>query len=196
MTQFNKELDSQINKVSYARNKVILKETWHSISGKDSVKGWCKDYKVPLLWIVPKESQGAFRTLIDVQKNNYSHNTAVVSAINTLKSMDVAFLTNQQKVEEAFLKLIGPEFQKLWNEVREEVIAEAKQQIGNDMSDWNVADLTTLQKILKKKQQEKAKKEKLAGAKSAVRSMNENKLRDRVERFLDAHPEFCDDLTA
>lgn len=196
LTQFNKELDSQIDKVSYARNKVILKETWHSISGKDSVKGWCKDYKVPLLWIVPKESQGAFRTLIDVQKNNYSHNTAVVSAINTLKSMDVAFLTNQQKVEEAFLKLIGPEFQKLWNEVREEVIAEAKQQIGNDMSDWNVADLTTLQKILKKKQQEKAKKEKLAGAKSAVRSMNENKLRDRVERFLDAHPEFCDDLTA
>jgi len=26
--------------------------------------------------------------------------------------------------------------------------------------------------------------------------MEENKLRNLVEQFLDAHPEFCDDLTA
>lgn len=195
LTQFNKELDEQIKKISYAHNKVILKETWRSMSGEDSVKDWCRHYEVPLLWIVPKESQGAFSTLIDVQKNNHAYDTAVVSAINTLKSINATFLTDKDKAKDAFVKLIGPEFQELWDQEHETVIANAKQQIGNDMSDWNVRDLATLQQILKKMQKDKAKREKLAGAKSAVRSMEENKLRDRVERFLDAHPEFCDDLT-
>jgi hypothetical protein len=48
--------------------------------------------------------------------------------------------------------------------------------------------------MLKKAQQEKAKKEKLAGTKNRVRNMNDTALRDRVVAFLDNHPEFCDDF--
>ena len=60
------------------------------------------------------------------------------------------------------------------------------------MSTWSIADLSALQKILKNALQEKAKKEKLAGAKANVRNMKDSILRDRVAAFLDAHPEFCD----
>ena len=48
--------------------------------------------------------------------------------------------------------------------------------------------------MIKQIQQDKAKKEKLAGAKAGVRNMKETILRDRVTAFLDAHPEFCDDF--
>ena len=62
------------------------------------------------------------------------------------------------------------------------------------MSAWDIVDLPLVQQLLKAAMQEKAKKEKLANAKSAVQSMKEEVLRKSVAAFLDAHPEFCDEI--
>ena len=194
LTQFHKELDIQINNVSFARNKSTLLETWRTITGEDSIKEWCNKHDVPLMWIIPKELTKAFSTLLDVQNGNYAINTAVVSAIASLQKMDTSILTDNSSIEKAFMALIGSEYSLLWDVNRTAIITEAKIKIGNDMSTWTAADLTTLQGILKRRQQETAKKEKLAGAKNNVRIMQESVLRDRVAAFLDAHPEFCDEF--
>ena len=195
LTQFNRELDAQINKISFARNKSTLLETWRLITGEDSIKTWCNTHDVPLMWIVPKELTKAFSTLLDVQNGNYTVDAAVTSAIHSLQKMDTSILTDNSRIEKAFMALIGSEYSLLWDVNRVAIITEAKIKIGNDMSTWTAADLTTLQGILKRMQQEKAKKEKLAGTKNNVRTMQESVLRDRVTAFLDAHPEFCDEFS-
>ena len=195
LTQFNRELDAQINKISFARNKSTLLETWRLITGEDSIKEWCNTHDVPLMWIVPKELTKAFSTLLDVQNGNYTVDAAVTSAIHSLQKMDTSILTDNSRIEKAFMALIGSEYSLLWDVNRVAIITEAKIKIGNDMSTWTAADLTTLQGILKRMQQEKAKKEKLVGTKNNVRTMQESVLRDRVTAFLDAHPEFCDEFS-
>lgn len=192
LTVFEKELQTQIGRISFARNKVMLQETWRSISGIDTVREWCTVHEVPLMWIVPKDLQKAFATLLDVQKKNQTVDTAVVAAINALKTMDNSILTDGVKIETAFLAMVGSEYVGIWNAERTALLTKAKLQFGNDMSAWSIADLSALQKILKNALQEKAKKEKLAGTKANVRKMNDSVLRDRVASFLDAHPEFCD----
>ena len=109
--------------------------------------------------------------------------------------MDKGILTDNNCIEKAFIALIGSEYSLLWDANRTAIITEAKIKIGNDMSTWTAADLTTLQGILKRLQQEKAKKEKLVGAKNDVLTMKESVLRDRVTAFLDTHPEFCDEFS-
>ena len=195
LTQFNKELDAQINKINFARNKSALMEIWRAITGEDSIKKWCNAHDVPLMWIIPKELIKAFSTLLDAQNGNYTDDTAVTSAIHSLKKMDTSILTDHSQIEKAFVTLVGSEYSLLWDVNRTAIITEAKIKIGNDMSTWTTSDLTTLQGILKRMQQEKAKKEKLAGAKSKVRTMEEASLRDRVIVFLDSHPEFCDEFS-
>ena len=101
-------------------------------------------------------------------------------------------MTDGNKIEAAFLTMVGSEYVEIWNAERTELLTKAKMQFGNDMSVWSIADLSALQKILKNALQEKAKKEKLAGTKVYVRNMKDSILRDRVAAFLDAHPEFCD----
>lgn len=194
LTQFDKELNEQINKINFARNKVMLQETWHISTGIPSVKEWCNIHNVPLLWIIPNEQKKAFRTLIDIQKKNRIVDTDVADAINVLRSMDTSLLTDQSKIDAALIALIGQEYKQLWSDNRDVIIAQTKMKIGNDMSMWSVSDLTVLQKVLKKFQQEKAKKEKLVNTKNKLMSMNEKMLRERVSTFLDAHPEFCDDF--
>ena len=194
LTVFERELQTQIGRISFARNKVVLQETWRSISGIDTVREWCTKHETPLMWIIQKDLQKAFSTLLDVQKKNHTVDTAVVSAINALRNMDNSILTDSKKIEDAFLKTVGTEYMDIWNSERTSILAKAKIQFGNDMSTWSIADLSSLQHILKKAQQEKAKKEKLAGTKAKVRNMKDTVLRDRVAAFLDEHPEFCDDF--
>lgn len=192
LTVFEKELQTQIGRISFARNKVILQETWRSISGVDTVREWCTAHEVPLMWIIPNNLQKAFSTLLDVQKKNQTVDTAVVAAINDLKNMENSILTDENKIEAAFLAMVGSEYVEIWKAERTALLTKAKMQFGNDMSAWSIADLSALQKILKSALQEKAKKEKLAGTKEHIRNMKESALRDRVAEFLDAHPEFCD----
>lgn len=194
LTVFEKELKTQISRISFARNKIILQETWRSISGIDTVCEWCTEHEVPLMWIVPKELEKAFTTLLDVQRGNQTIDTSVVAAINDLRNMDNSILTDDTKIETAFLAVVGSEYVDIWNAERTALLAKAKIQFGNDMSVWSIADLSALQRILKQVQQEKAKKEKLADTKANVRNMNDGILRDRVTAFLDAHPEFCDNF--
>lgn len=195
LTVFEKELQTQVGRISFARNKVILQETWRSLASIDTVREWCTAHEVPLMWIVPKDLQKAFSTLLDVQKKNQTVDTAVVAAINDLQNMDNAILTDDSKIEAAFLAMVGSEYIEIWNKERATLLTKAKMQFGNDMSAWSIADLSALQKILKQAQQEKAKKEKLAGTKASVLNMNDSILRNRVTAFLDAHPEFCDSFT-
>lgn len=194
LTQFEKELNTQISRISFARNKATLQETWKTLTGIETVKEWCAVYEVPLLWIIPSELQKPFLTLIDVQKQNHTVDTAVVAAINALQKMDSSILNNKEKIDSAFLATVGTEYSDVWNTEHATIIAKAKMKLGNDMSSWYITDLSSLQKMLKQAQQEKAKKEKLAGAKNSVRNMNETVLKDRVAAFLDAHPEYCDDF--
>jgi hypothetical protein len=194
LTVFEKELKTQIGRISFARNKVILQETWRSITGIDTIHKWCTAHEVPLMWIIPKELQKAFTTLLDVQRKNQTVDTAVVAAINDLRNMDNSILTDGSIIEAAFLAMVGSEYVDIWNAERTALLTKAKMQFGNDMSVWSIADLSALQRILKQAQQEKAKKEKLAGAKAKVRNMQDSILRDRVTAFLDAHPEFCDNF--
>lgn len=192
LSQFEKELNTQVGQISQARNRVLLKERWYALSGEETVKEWCKTHSAPLLWILSKEQQKAVETVIDVQNGNRTIDQNVQNAISVLESMDVLMLTNDKVIAEAFLKTVGEEYRSIFEEERDAIIAQAKMQIGNDMSAWGITDLAVLQKILKRALQEKAKKEKLERAKNCADSMDASTLRERVKHFIENHPEFCD----
>ena len=195
LTQFDRELDNQMGRVSFARNKVMLKETWKTITGIETVKDWCATYEVPIMWVIPTEMQKIISTIIDVQNNNHTDSVKVVNALNYLKSMDTSLLNDKNKIETAFLTTVGEEYMDIWTIEHSSIIAKAKMRFGNDMSTWSFSDLSSLQRMMKQAQQDKAKKEKLVSTKNQVRIMNDTVLRDRVTAFLDEHPEFCDDFS-
>lgn len=193
-TVFEKELKSQISRISQARNRILLQEIWRSRSSCDSVKDWCIQHGAPLLWIVSKEERRAITTVINVMKNQRVLDQDVVNAITTLKSIDAALLTDDKVIADALVLVVGLEYRSIFETERNQILTAAKMQLGNDMSGWDIGELTAFQQLLKKAQQEKAKREKLSTTKNIVKTMNEGTLRTIVQAFLDAHPEYCDDF--
>lgn len=190
--QFEKELNNQKGRISQARHRILLQERWLALTGEQTVRSWCTTHCVPIMWVVSKNFQAAIATVISVQNNKYALDSNVQNAIAVLESPEAAILNDDQKLENAFLAAVGQEYKEIFTEKRSEIIARAKMQIGNDMSDWTASNLIMLQQIMKKARQEKAKKEKLENAKNIVKSMKEDAVKDRLTVFLDEHPEFCD----
>ena len=164
------------------------------MSGEDTVKEWCTKHCAPLLWIVSKEQRKAIETLISVQKDRRTLDQDVVTALSTLKAMDSTFLSDDNRIVDALMETVGTEFRDIFDAERNQIIAKAKMSLGNNMGTGDVDGLKVFQNILKKAQQEKAKREKLSSTKKHVQTMNEGKLRDKVQAFLDVHPEYCDDF--
>lgn len=195
LSQFERELNSQIGRIKSARNKMILRETWRQLTGFESIKEWCVEYEVPLAWVLPRDMMKSFNTLSNVFNSAYTQDADVVSAIDELGHIDADLISNRDSINAAFLSVVGIEYKEIWSTEHKKLINDAKHKLGNDMSKWTIHDLSDFQKMLKHTQQEKAKKEKLAGTKEWVRVMSDTALRKRVMAFLDQHPEFCDNFS-
>lgn len=192
--QFEKELNCLMNQINQARNRIMLLERWQTLSGSETIKKWCAEHSAPIFWIVTKEQGVAFSIIAKVQKNQRTIDADVINALNVLDTMDSSILNDDSMIFNSLLKIVGQEYKEIFLTQRKQVFAKAKMQLGNNMSDWNAADLTVLQQILKKTQQDKAKKEKLSDTKKYVQTVDETILRNKIQSFLDAHPEFCDDF--
>lgn len=194
-TQFERELKSQIWIISRARNRILLQERWVSLTGKERVKDWCTDHGTPIMWIVDRELRSALTAVIDTQNGKTVLDEDVQKAIQTLNPANSAVFTDDKLIAEAFVKTVGTEYREILTSERASIMTQAKLKLGNDMSAWDLTELSIFQRILKNYLQEKAKKEKLAATKSVVQTMKDTDLRSRVTAFLDAHPEFCDSFT-
>jgi len=192
---FEKELNTQIGRISQARNRILLQERWRALTGKDSVKAWCADQGAPLAWIVPKELRKMVSTIVDVQQNRRTLDQDVQSAYHALETMDTAILTDTEKITAELLAVVGREYADIFAAEQTAVLTKAKLNLGNDMSTWDAADLPALQSILKEELRKKARREKYEKTKAKIVIMDPEELRQRIVKFIDAHPEFCDVFT-
>ncbi len=192
VNQFEKDLKVQTGRISQRRNCSILVQRWKILSSTDTVEAWSIAHGIPLLWVVPKNSAKAIRTLMAVQRDERVLDQDVRAAINVLVTMDHTVLTDKMVAEQAFMDAIGTDFRDIFEEKRREIVTELKLKLGNDVSAWDVADLRTVQATLRKYQAAKDKREKLQSTQTHVKHMSEDVLKEKVSAFLSAHPEFCD----
>ncbi len=194
LSQFERELNNQKNNISMARNRIYLKEKWSTLTGTSTVKAWCNGHGVPLPILVSKQFQNALSTLIDVQNERYTSDGAVKEALSFFDSAEVDLLLNDGAIEKLFIETLGAEYKEIWNEKKTDILAKARMS-KSDLSSWTAVDLMGLQKLIKQEQQIVAKREKLAQTKAAVEAMAESRLKEKVQMFLDVHPEFCDNFS-
>lgn len=192
--QFNNALKQQTNQISQARNRILLRDLWIRLTGVETVKEWCMKHRAPIQWIVPQRYSKAIETVADVQRDRRVMDQYVQGALGMLEQMDIGLLTNDSKIEDAFIHTIGEEYRAVWQAEKDMLMSRARQKNGSDLYTWGFQELTEFRQILKEAQKEKAKREKMTLAQHAVKRMNEAKLRNRVAQFLDQHPEYCDDF--
>lgn len=195
VTQFDHALNDQLKKITYSKNREILKSTWTTISGTDSVKTWSNRYGVPLVWVVPDNMQSAVTTLISIQQGGSAMDSSVVSAINAFKSMDVSILTDKKQLDDIFFAKVGEEYRS----IRDKAMTQIKLKCGSEVNNWAMK-ANEITAVLKSFYQAEMRKQKLDDTKQKYKTFDpkdtgkvEN-VKKRVLEFLEKHPEYCDDF--
>ena len=194
INQFDSALNSQTAKIKAARNKQLLLSKWENLTGEKTVKNWCVTHQAPIRWIIPRECSKAISVLIDVQTGVNTTDQQVVLAIDSLSSLDVNLVTDDQKIEEALLATFGKEYSEIWKSEKGTILSNARQKLSADMSMWDIQEHNFIRQQLSLLIKEKAKAEKLSTAKTSVKEMSESSLRNRITEFLEQHPEYCDEF--
>ena len=194
INQFDAAIDTQTSKIKAARNRMLLLSKWETLTGESSVKDWCIAHQAPISWIIPKECSKAINVLIDVQQGVNTTDQQVVSAIDSLSSLDVSVITDDKKIEDKLLSIIGMEYAEIWQAEKGSILNTVRQKMSADMSTWGIQELNCVIQQLNALLKEKAKAEKLSTAKSRVKEMSEKSLRTKIADFLEQHPEYCDDF--
>ncbi len=192
MIQFERDLKSQTDLVEQRRNCSVLSERWKTLSGTESVKVWCNERGIPLLWIVPKDTLKAIHTLISVQKGERVIDQNVRDAINVLNTMEHTILTDKSAAENAFIKVIGTDYRNIYEGKKDEITRDLKYKLGSDISAWGASDIIEVQKMLRKCKAEQDEKEKLPITQNRVNKMREDKVKSKLCAFLSEFPQYCD----
>ncbi|MGM9992110.1 MAG: hypothetical protein ACI376_04570 [Candidatus Bruticola sp.] len=187
---FKAALDLQIKRLDQARRRIELREQWNIITGKDSVKKWCDNFRTPVFWIASRDMQKALHTVIEVQSGKNPQDDEVIFALQVLKK-NIELLNSASKIKQKLSEVIGADCIEYFEANSEELIRDLKFECGNDMSTWLTPELSRLQAKIKKAKQEQAIRNELREAKDNVRLMNDRRLRECVVSFLEKHPEFC-----
>ena len=145
INQFEKELKNQVNQISFSRNRKMLQEKWHMLTGIETVRGWCTEHKAPIFWTIGKEWRKAISTVADLQNNGRRTDTEVQQALQALASIDPAVLNDDSLISSALLDVIGTKYNAVFSESRDDIITRAKLKLGNDMSAWEASDLSAVQ---------------------------------------------------
>ena len=192
INQFDQELKKHIDAIEYERECNNLNNLWTEVSDTGSIKEWCKKYCVPLKWIMTKEYRKAIDTLYRVQNREKVSMQDLSNAYNSLKRINRTLITDLKVIEDEFLSVLGMDYITVFNSQKEKIITELKLNLGNDISDWSYTDIQNVKKIIKKYQDERDKKEKLADVQQEIQKMEEKELKDKVSAFLYNYPEYCD----
>lgn len=190
---FESALDRQLNRLKFNHDCSILKSIWAHHIDEEDIQKWSNEKGIPITWAVPADMIPAFRTLDDVQRGKKGNVTDknVVEAISVMESFDWSALQSDDYLRNKFISRIGDELREIFTANEGEIRNRLISSLGPIVMNWEMR-ITDVQKVVRKYQQEVARKQKLQIAKEHVLNEDANALREKATAFLEQHPEYCD----
>lgn len=185
-SDFDARIEFQLNKVAYNRNKARIQHLWELQSGFDSISMWCNNYAVPIQWVVGDELLPHITVLKTVQDDKLSDNTALHNATQYFENHTIEVLKDKKYIFDCFIKQIGESYRSSFESSGSILISRLKtnKKLSSDVYSWvnKVGEIrNTIDSYLKDKY--------CGDAKKKVKSMPEDKLRDKVIKLLDENPD-------
>lgn len=187
---FRSAIQTQIDKISYERNKKILLKLWKEKSGTPSISDWSKKYATPIQWVVKEENLPYFITIKSLQDNKRVDKTELHNAVNFLEQNELFFLEDSSNVRDCFFRQIGQDYRKLFDLYGETIFARIRLKLGADVIAW-AYNAGVVRDIVEEFAREKLRDKYEASAKKNIMQMSVDDLRRRVIALLSDNPELC-----
>jgi len=185
---FEATIEKSVRLIQYEKNRQSLLDRWKKISGFNTVQEWCRNYTVPIHWVVDK-NEGKYFTIIHNLCTGMVVNTNdLYNAIQYFKKGDFGFLKDPVFLKNKFLAQVGENRREEFAEYEKDILALLRIKFGSDIYSWSSQGgpiVNTITDFLKEKATDKLQN----GVRDKINDMREAELKDRILKAMDEYPE-------
>lgn len=186
VTDFDSQIEGQLNKIAYNRNKKRINELWKQYSGFDTIVAWCNYWSVPIQWVLSDEERTHISVLYSIQHNESVRDIALNNAVRYFERNTLSVLKNSKKIMDSFFNQIGENYRAAFEGSYDILFSRLKtnRNLTSDVYSWThkISDIRyTIDDFLRVKYCEQAK--------NSVVTMDSDELRKRVVSLLEKNPD-------
>ncbi|SHI41932.1 hypothetical protein [Parasporobacterium paucivorans] len=183
---FDVKLNGLLENIKHNRDSAAAKKQWQDISGTASIQEWCNNNNVPIIWLFDETHSASVRTIRALQDGRAVDKDALTKALSFLKGNNLAVLQDTTYISDRFFAYIGENYRAAFISDRKVLIDRLKTnaKLSSDVYSWEtkIPEIrATLDTYLQKTYQEQAK--------TRVKTMSDEELRNAVLKLLDMNPE-------
>lgn len=187
---FRSAIQTQIDKISYQRNKKELLKLWKEKSGSPSISDWSKNNSTPIQWVVKEENLPYFSTIKALQDDKRVDIQELNNAVSFLRQNDLLFLEDRSHIKDCFFRQVGENYRELFESDREAILTRIRLKLkSNDVITW-AHNAGLIRDIVEDYAREKSKATYEAKAKKNIMEMSVDELRERIIALLSDNPKF------
>jgi Txe/YoeB family toxin of Txe-Axe toxin-antitoxin module len=186
---FRSAIQTQIDNISYERNKNVLLKLWEEKSSTTSISDWSKKNNTPIQWVVKEENLPYFRTIKSLQDGKCVDKTELYNALKFLEQNELFFLKNSSYIKDCFFRQVGENYRELFESDGEAILARIRLKLKIDVNVW-AHNAGLIRDIVEDFAREKLKAKNEERAKKNIMRMSEDELRRRIIALLSDNPEF------
>ena len=172
------------------KRKAELLQEWKRVSGFNTVEEWCKNYNVPIQWVVRSELATHIECVYKINTAKPVTPQDVNNALRCFESEDFSCLSDPEFVRKQFFAEIGERYEEYFDKYEDELYTKIRVDCGSVVYEWanHSGRLIKIVEAYVKKIYEMQFKQNTI---DKVKSTDVNDLRDSVIHLLDEHPELC-----
>ena len=183
---FENQINNQLNKIAYIRNKKRINELWLEQSKFKTVADWCNNWAVPIQWVITDTEQIHITTLHSIQNGKIVSDNSLNDAVTYFENHHINSLTNKKTIMNDFFSQIGKNYRDIFENSASVLISRLKtdQNLTSDVYSWanKVGDIRKIiDSFIRDKYCEYAK--------NVVRNMPQDQLREKVIELLNQNPD-------
>ena len=183
---FDSRIETQLQNVTYSRNKERIQKLWKAQSGFDTVSEWCDNYAVPIQWVANDEAALHISVIKSIQDGKRVENLALHNATEYFEAHTLSELKDKAYITSCFVMQLGESYRIAFETSGNILISRLKtnSKLSSDVYSWanKVGEIRkTVDAFLRDKY--------CGEAKQKVKSMPEKILRDKVVQLLDENPD-------
>lgn len=187
---FKTAIQSQMEKISYERNKMRLRDLWQQKSGEATIVEWCRKYATPIQWVVGGDALPYIQNVKAIQDNRRIDSSEMHNTVRFFEKNDFGILRDMASVKDCFFTQIGESHRDVFSENNDAILARIRMKLGADVFSWayNTGAVRSVVEAFVRENMESQYRE---SAQKNVAKMSVADLRGRVLLLLKTHPEIC-----
>lgn len=188
---YKEQIKNPLESIRNEQSKQELKFLWEKKTGFPTVEQWCKQYNVPVQWVISPEGATYVECIHKINNNKAVMPQDVYNALRYFESTDVSYLNDKHYISKMFFTEIGKKYKEYFEEFGDALYTKIRVECGPIVYEWANRSgklIATIETYVRKLCEQRVKGKAIEN----ITNAKGDELKSKALKLIDDHPELSE----